>query len=765
MDIKLKNYRYSVWLKLLAIILCVAGMITLANGLLKAPYFEDAIQNKEFKESITGKNIFRNVYSEVSTVAFKYKSEDNIKSGAALNLQEIRNSKYYYESERQNELQQVDHDFYNSLNQYQDYIKDQPVIIDADGNVHENTDVISAIQNKEIQDKIKTARDKKNTEIKEINDKYDKYIAEIQKDLINQQLENYKSKLSYLNNLKGIYYSVAQNGKTIHSNVTGNDSMENYYNNLPFSVKLTQNSLNQYFGYISHIEYYVPADTVVYLGMSPERYQTEVTVFKINSNNGLTGIKTSAIGLLTFLIGLIYLIYSAGRRYDKEGVHLVAVDIIYLDIALVVNVGAIALCFAPIVEFLPHFYRDNLQFNTSVIYSIFGTIIAIGTLIGLLFVTMFMKRLKRHEVIKHTLLYKLVNWIFIRLKNFYTGLKTNISGVFYKSPLAVKLVLIFGVYAVLTIISVLIFVAGDEATFFGFLVIFGINVFAIYYILKNFKAFINIRDGAERIRAGELSYNIPELGLPEIKSLAESVNKIADGLKNAVGSQVKAERMKAELITNVSHDLKTPLTSIITYVDLLKNEGLNSENADKYLGIIDSKSQRLKSLTEDLFEAAKATSGNIAVNCEKLNVASLISQGLGELSDKIEASGLTFRTSFPSENVYVNADGKLLWRVIENLLSNVFKYALPNSRVYIDVEHSNENVKIIVKNISAYELNVNEDELMERFKRGDASRHSEGSGLGLSIAKSLTELQGGYFSIKIDGDLFKAVIDLPSLRQ
>ncbi len=765
MDIKSKNYRYSVWFKLLAIILCIAGMITLAYGLLKAPYFEAAIQNKEFKESITGKNIFQDAYFEISVVAFKYKSEDIIKSGAALDQEEIKNTKYYYENERQNELQQVDHEFYNSINQYQENIKDQLIIIDADGNIRENNDVISDIQNKEIQDKIKVARDKKDTEKKEINAKYDKYIADIQKDLINQQLENYRMKISYLNNLKGIHYSVDQNGRTILSNISDNNSMENYFNTLPFSVKLTQNNWNQYFGYNSYTQYYIPADTVVYLGMSPERYQAEVTVFEKNSNNGLTGIKTSSIGLLTFLTGLIYLIYSAGRRYDKEGVHLAAVDIIYLDIALVVSVGAIALCFTPIVEFLPHFYRNNLQFNTSVIYSIFGTIIAIGTLIGILFVTMFIKRLKRHEVIKHTLLYKLLNWVYIRLKNCYLRTKTNISGIFMRSPLAMKLVLIFSAYTVLILISALMFVAGNEATFFGFLALLGINVFAIYYILKNFKAFINIRDGAERIRAGELSYNIPELGFPEIRSLAESVNKIADGLKNAVSSQVKAERMKAELITNVSHDLKTPLTSIITYVDLLKNEGLNSKNAEKYLGIIDSKSQRLKSLTEDLFEAAKATSGNIAVNYEKLNVASLISQGLGELSDKIEASGLTFRTSFPPENIYVNADGRLLWRVIENLLSNVFKYALPNSRVYVDVEQTNERVKIIVKNISAYELNVNEDELMERFKRGDASRHSEGSGLGLSIAKSLTELQGGHFSIKIDGDLFKAVIELPLISE
>ena len=165
-------------------------------------------------------------------------------------------------------------------------------------------------------------------------------------------------------------------------------------------------------------------------------------------------------------------------------------------------------------------------------------------------------------------------------------------------------------------------------------------------------------------------------------------------------------------------------------------------------------------MTEDLFEAAKATSGNISVNFERLNVVSLINQGLGELSDKIEASGLSFRTNLPSEKLYVKADGKLLWRVIENLLSNVFKYALPNSRVYIDAFANAENANIIIKNISAYELNINEDELMERFKRGDASRHSEGSGLGLSIAKSLTELQGGSFSIEIDGDLFKATVML-----
>jgi signal transduction histidine kinase len=324
-----------------------------------------------------------------------------------------------------------------------------------------------------------------------------------------------------------------------------------------------------------------------------------------------------------------------------------------------------------------------------------------------------------------------------------------------------KLVMFFGAYLLGNFISLIIFMTGSLGIFTGFALMAGVNVSAIYYLLKILKNFSDVKEGAERIRAGETNYVIPEQGFSELRQLSETINRIGDGLKNAVGSQVKAERMKTELITNVSHDLKTPLTSIITYVDLLKNEGLDSENADKYLKIIDAKSQRLKALTEDLFEAAKATSGSIKVNAEKLDVVSLLSQGLGELSDKIEASGLIFRTGLPADKLFVMADGKLLWRVIENLISNVLKYALPGSRVYIDVGENSTHVTLNIKNISAYELNVAAEELMERFKRGDESRHSEGSGLGLSIARSLTELQGGEFHIEIDGDLFKAVIVLP----
>ncbi len=225
-------------------------------------------------------------------------------------------------------------------------------------------------------------------------------------------------------------------------------------------------------------------------------------------------------------------------------------------------------------------------------------------------------------------------------------------------------------------------------------------------------------------------------------------------------SEIKSERLKTELITNVSHDIRTPLTSIITYVDLLKVEN-DPEKMAEYIEVLDQKSKRLKHLTDDLFEAAKASSGSMPVQLERIDIVSLLTQGIGEMDEKIEASALNFKLSYPTEKVYVKADGKLLWRSVENLFSNIFKYAQPASRVYIDVEDLGNEILVIFKNISAYELNISADELMERFKRGDESRSSQGSGLGLSIAESLIHIQHGKFLVQVDGDLFKAMIYLP----
>ena len=218
--------------------------------------------------------------------------------------------------------------------------------------------------------------------------------------------------------------------------------------------------------------------------------------------------------------------------------------------------------------------------------------------------------------------------------------------------------------------------------------------------------------------------------------------------------------MKSELITNVSHDLKTPLTSIINYVDLLNQENITEEQRKKYLGILKDKSNRLKALIEDLFEVSKASSGSMELDMQDLDPVSLLRQTLGEFEDKIENSNLKIIKKLPEEKLMIYADGRKTFRIFQNLLSNIFKYSMEGSRVYIEVSDAGQYVEVIFKNTSKEELNFTEEEILQRFKRGDASRTTEGSGLGLAIAKSLTEVQEGIFDIKIDGDLFKAIVKL-----
>ena len=224
---------------------------------------------------------------------------------------------------------------------------------------------------------------------------------------------------------------------------------------------------------------------------------------------------------------------------------------------------------------------------------------------------------------------------------------------------------------------------------------------------------------------------------------------------------MKSERLKTELITNVSHDIKTPLTSIVNYVDLLGKEEL-PEKAAEYLAVLDRQSRRLKKLTEDLVEASKASTGNITVHLQPIVVNEIVRQAMGDYDQRLAAGKLEVIVTAPGEDLAAMADGRLLWRVLDNLLSNVCKYALSGSRVYLDLERAGDRVRLTVKNISRDPLNISAEELMERFVRGDASRHTEGSGLGLSIARSLMELMGGTFSIAVDGDLFKAELTLPT---
>lgn len=279
-------------------------------------------------------------------------------------------------------------------------------------------------------------------------------------------------------------------------------------------------------------------------------------------------------------------------------------------------------------------------------------------------------------------------------------------------------------------------------------------------LLKDSKQVDNIKEALKSIYEGktEQRLNADELN-GVFKELSIYINDIAGGFSNAIEESLKSERLKTELITNVSHDIKTPLTSIINYVDLLKKEEMPNETAKEYLEILDTKSQRLKKLIEDLVEASKASSGNIKLNKENLNIKELINQVTGEFADKFKNRNLDVIIDFPQEEVVIKADSRYMYRVIENLYSNIAKYALDNSRVYIDVTKNNNKISLVLKNISSEKLNISSDELMQRFVRGDVSRNTEGSGLGLSIAKDLTELQEGTFNMYLDGDLFKVVLE------
>lgn len=249
------------------------------------------------------------------------------------------------------------------------------------------------------------------------------------------------------------------------------------------------------------------------------------------------------------------------------------------------------------------------------------------------------------------------------------------------------------------------------------------------------------------------------------QEMADGINHISDGLQAAVETSIKDERMRTELITNVSHDLKTPLTSIINYIDLLKTQSMLTPEAEHYVEVLEAKAQRLRHLTEDLVEAAKATSGNIELEMMPLAFDELMKQSVGEFEDKYAAKNLTLVTSYPERKVMIMADGRRMYRVIENVLQNAYKYSLEGTRVYADLKIDGQNTIFTLKNISKAELNISADELMERFTRGDSARSTEGSGLGLSIAKDLTRLQSGTFSISLDGDLFKVSILFPEYKE
>lgn len=369
------------------------------------------------------------------------------------------------------------------------------------------------------------------------------------------------------------------------------------------------------------------------------------------------------------------------------------------------------------------------------------------------------RRSKKYDrkiyILKETIIYKL----YKILKN------TVISAlkVSKKIPLIKRIIIVsIGITFIGGVVSVLLygFFYNEVVLLFG--VPMSMILFTLY-IVKKLAYLSDIIEGTSRIKNGELDYKIDVLGNDSFTNLAENINNIGEGLENSIETQLRSERMKSELITNVSHDLKTPLTSIINYIELIKKEDVTPEHVNDYIKVLDQKSKRLKILIEDLFEASKASSGNLELNMENIDIVQLLRQSIGEMEEKLSNSNLDIRLNLSSEKINIYADGRRMYRVFENLLSNISKYSLPSTRVYIDLLEFDESIIITMKNISSYELNFDATEITERFKRADESRNTEGSGLGLAISKDLVNLQGGKFSVEIDGDLFKSILEFPKI--
>ena len=449
------------------------------------------------------------------------------------------------------------------------------------------------------------------------------------------------------------------------------------------------------------------------------------------------------VSIVIFVIIISYLIWAIGHSKQSEGITLNSIDKIPYEI-LITIFGIILLSICVIIAQVILMYANistNLLLSTLFLAYV-------GSYICLAIVTVStIKRIKARKFWHSFLIYK----IYKKIK---TAIKNQTSKVLDKSDSQKKIII--GYIAFIFVSSIL------GLTFFtgiSFLLLLALWIWVLYKLLEYNKKLNQIKSALREIYNGNnnVHLNTDELK-GTLKELATYVNDVSNGFSNAVQESLKSERLRTELITNVSHDIKTPLTSIINYVDLIKQENIEDEKVNEYIKVLDQKSQRLKKLIDDLVEASKASSGNVKLNIEEINLDELLKQVIGEFEDRFDEKKLTVDLNLPRENVKILADNRYMYRIIENLFSNISKYSMENTRVYIDLINTGYMIKLEIKNVSKEKLNISADELMQRFVRGDKSRYTEGSGLGLSIAESLAGLQNIKFKIEIDGDLFKAIL-------
>ncbi len=706
MDTQLKKTRYSLGFKITAWIVCIVGMCVAAwaatdlfdNGWAEGDYLSSSGYENSMQRSLD--NVYRAFYGDQSSMQAT-----------------ITNVTSDLESERMDRISSL----------AQGSSQDTAALIDA------------------------------------VNKLYDQKVQDAKNSVIQEYTEEQSQSKSALDSRKDLLYAVEENGNILYTNVSGEDPLAYLKSLTTFtqetnyqidagpvataaeetvsgatdekpSVSTVQPSYEGTLGKTVTVSAAMPQDVF-------EQNQTQY--LNMAQKNGQL-IWWLVAGLSTFAAGFAWLMYAAGRKPTGGEVQVGWSDGIPLDVGFLLMIGTLFISVALVAG--PSDINPGSYFST--VYICIMAAMAVSAW-NMWFISL-AKRIKRGDSGQYTAFYML----FGRLHKLYR-----------ESGATAKIIWLAVLWMLCALVSAGLFVAGfyiysELASIIGFILMLVFAGLLFRFLYQKTAAVNRIIQGLKWIQEGNLDYTIAPAGGPELEKIADGINHIADGFHSAVKKEVRSERMKTELITNISHDLKTPLTSIIAYIDLLKKEELHGENAQKYLEVLELKSNRLKVLTEDLFEAAKASSGDIAVNMDKIELVQFMQQVLGEMSDKIQKSGLIFVNDIPDDKLYVCADGKLLWRVMGNVLDNVLKYALEGSRVYIDVKKTLKSILITVKNISRDALNIPEEELMERFRRGDVSRHTEGSGLGLSIARDLMQIMGCGFEIEIDGDLFKVIMRL-----
>ena len=486
---------------------------------------------------------------------------------------------------------------------------------------------------------------------------------------------------------------------------------------------------------------------------------------KLNYDTNVPYIRSSLIismvSAVVFLISIVWITITAGRRSEDDELHLTAFDHWKTEIAaaLVIFIWIFGTWFFSMtwsgidigvtdafsyetagLEYPVYYYSGLLTQE----YDLFDSVglFLYGTFTFLCFFCGYISLIRR---IKGKRLWQ--DSVCRAVIHFGTEVASERSAT-------VKVGILLGIFIILQWFAM----ASNGSALFA-VVLLAADIAVVYVVLSNVIAKNRLKKGIEEIATGNMNYQIPLNGLRGgNRDLAEKINDIGSGLSKAVEEAMKNERLKTDLITNVSHDIKTPLTSIINYVDILKRSNISDSKIQGYLDILESKAQRLKTLTEDVVEASKVSSGNISLEYMDVDLRELVQQTEGEMAEKFEARNLTVVLNIPEEPAVIHVDGRRMWRVLENIFGNAAKYAMPGTRVYADMVLTEDSVNFTLKNVSEQQLNITADELTERFIRGDLSRSTEGSGLGLSIAKSLVQMQGGEFELYLDGDLFRVNI-------